>query len=65
MSLKKRGLGRGLEVLLADTENNNEDDKAAAQFMASLNQERQNLLQEAEAVKDFLEQLEEIIRAGL
>jgi hypothetical protein len=65
MSLKKRGLGRGLELLLADTENNNEDDKAAAQFMASLNQERQNLLQEAEAVKDFLEQLEEIIRAGL
>jgi hypothetical protein len=65
MSLKKRGLGRGLEVLLADTENNNEDDKAAAQFMASLNQERQNLLQEAEAVKDFIEQLEEIIRAGL
>jgi len=65
MSLKKRGLGRGLEVLLADTENNNEHDKAAAKIMASLNQERQNLQQEAEAVKDYIEQLEEIIRAGL
>lgn len=61
MTLKKRRLGRGLEVLLADT--------PAAEHAPQppltneqLSRQRQSLLQEAESLKSLLDEMETIIR---
>ncbi|MDD5276042.1 MAG: hypothetical protein PHR16_08170 [Methylovulum sp.] len=76
MTLKKRGLGRGLEVLLADTSTmddlpqpstgaelaNNQAVMALA-LLDDLQKEKQNLLLEAEALKSLLDEFESIIRA--
>ncbi|TAL43340.1 MAG: hypothetical protein EPN89_15945 [Methylovulum sp.] len=76
MSLKKRGLGRGLEVLLADTSSHGDaqqvtvaidehHDEPASLLQEHLQQEQLNLLQEAEALKHLIDEFELIIRAGL
>ena len=73
MTLKKRGLGRGLEVLLAEAPaleglqqmpavSENVDGQAVNEI---IRRERLNLLQEAEALKSFLDEVESIIRAEL
>lgn len=76
MTLKKRGLGRGLEVLLADTSSmddlpqpsisaepaNNQVAMALA-LLDHLQKEKQNLLLEAEALKSLLDEFESILRA--
>lgn len=76
MTLKKRGLGRGLEVLLADTstmddlpqpstgtELTNNQVVMALALLDNLQKEKQNLLLEAEALKSLLDEFESIIRA--
>jgi predicted nucleic acid-binding Zn-ribbon protein len=78
MTLSKRGLGRGLEVLLADitsltgieqasTASNNIDDQLAeAQaIIENLQNENHDLLLEIESLKKLLDELESIIRADL
>jgi hypothetical protein len=73
MSLKKRGLGRGLEVLLAEspalegrqeapTASVSDDERALIEL---IQQERINLLQEAEALKVLMDELESMIRTEL
>ncbi len=76
MTLKKRGLGRGLEVLLADTstkdnlpqppisaEPANNQVAMALALLDHLQKEKQNLLLEAEALKSLLDEFESILRA--
>jgi len=76
MTLKKRGLGRGLEVLLADTsikddlpqpstssELTNNKVAMALTSLEHLQKEKQNLLLEAEALKILLDEFESILRA--
>jgi len=76
MTLKKRGLGRGLEVLLADTSSPEEVQHAPAtvegdhdgptmSLIENLQKEKQDLLHEAEALKLMIDEFELIIRAGL
>lgn len=76
MSFKKRGLGRGLEVLLADTSapgdaqhapvtTNHNHDESTNLLIENLQKEKQYLLQEAEALKLMIDEFELIIRAGL
>lgn len=79
MTLKKRGLGRGLEVLLADTpsleglqqqtpvnvELTNAQAIAGQTLLENLQREKLSLLQEAQALKSLLDEVESIIRAGL
>ncbi|NOT12997.1 MAG: hypothetical protein HOP23_14375 [Methylococcaceae bacterium] len=78
MTLSKRGLGRGLEVLLADisslagieqasTGSTEMDDQLAeAQaIIENLQKENHDLLLEVESLKKLLEELDSIIRAEL
>ncbi len=76
MTLKKRGLGRGLEILLADTatqENlqyppviiDNSGDEQTKLLIEHLHQEKQSLLQEAEALRHLINEFELMIRAEL
>jgi len=73
MTLKKRGLGRGLEVLLTEAPaleglqqqpsvSENVDGQALIEI---IKRENLNLLQEAEALKSLLDEFESIIRAEL
>ncbi len=73
MTVKKRGLGRGLEVLLAEAPaleglqqkprvSENVDGQALIEF---IQRENCKLLQEAEALKSLLDEYESIIRAEL
>jgi peptidoglycan hydrolase CwlO-like protein len=76
MTLIKRGLGRGLEVLLADVStlagmqqattaaNDMDEQLAVAQsIIASLHKQNQQLLSEIESLKQLLDELESFIRA--
>ena len=78
MTLQKRGLGRGLEVLLADSSVLEElqqkpvaiekinDRKVMAQMqIENIQREHVRLLDEAEALKSLLDEFESIIRAEL
>ncbi|MDO9105764.1 MAG: hypothetical protein Q7U57_12495 [Methylovulum sp.] len=76
MTFKKRGLGRGLEVLLADTAAQGEaptpltiDHDGLAMsttlLLENLHKEKLTILQEAEALKLLIDEFELIIRAGL
>jgi hypothetical protein len=88
MNLKKRGLGRGLEALLADDSAGEqkqqpttdvrqgemqpaavaEVDKQTAMvvaFFKEVQKEHRELLEEAEALKQMIEDFESIIRADL
>ena len=78
MTLSKRGLGRGLEVLLADisslagieqastASNDLEEQLAEAQdIIENLQNENRDLLLEIESLKKLLDELESIIRADL
>jgi ParB-like chromosome segregation protein Spo0J len=78
MTFIKRGLGRGLEVLLADKSglagieqasaavNEMDDQLAVAQaLIENLQRENQELLSEVETLKNLLDELESIIRADL
>jgi hypothetical protein len=74
MTLQKRGLGRGLEVLLADSSASEglqhepvaiekiDDRTIMAQILI---EEHIRLLEEAEALKSLLDEFESIIRAEL
>lgn len=69
MNVKKRGLGRGLEVLLADTAGLNTKTQQTTvieltghQPTASLPNEQLDLLQEAENLKAMLDELAAMIR---
>ena len=73
MTLKKRGLGRGLEVLLAEApaleglqQSHALSEDADVQALIELvRKEHLNLLQEAEDLKKMLDEFESIIRAEL
>ena len=76
MTVVKRGLGRGLEVLLADTANAIETNRASADdrderlaeaqaMIESLQQENQALMADLEKYKALLVELEAIIRINL
>lgn len=78
MTAKKRGLGRGLEVLLADTaagenlpqklvsiDDDTKQQKIAQISINTLQGEHQNLLREAELLKSLMDEFESIVRAGL
>ncbi|MDP2903748.1 MAG: hypothetical protein Q8N96_11685 [Methylovulum sp.] len=76
MTLRKRGLGRGLEVLLADPSIQEDaqhapltvddrHDKQAKLLFENLQKEKLNLLQEAESLKHLINEFESIIRAEL
>jgi hypothetical protein len=78
MTLQKRGLGRGLEVLLADSsvfegfqqeptaiEMLDERTIRAQILIENSQREHVRLLEEAEALKSMLDEFESIIRAGL
>ncbi|MFZ2169671.1 MAG: hypothetical protein WAW61_08550 [Methylococcaceae bacterium] len=78
MTLQKRGLGRGLEVLLADSSSlgalqqepvviDKIDDRTAmAQMLIeNIQRERVRLLEEVEALKSLLDEFESSIRAEL
>lgn len=61
----KRGLGRGLEALLTDMPakpaTNKQSNKADARPVRAVRQENSHLLQEAEALKTLLEELENVL----
>ncbi len=77
MTFIKRGLGRGLEVLLADVSSltgieqasaTNEMDArlaVAQQMIENLQSENRELLSEVELLKSLLDELESIIRADI
>ncbi len=78
MTFIKRGLGRGLEVLLADVSslagiehsaqasNELDDQLAVAQgLIENLQRENSELLSEVETLKNLLQELESIIRTEL
>jgi hypothetical protein len=76
MSFIKRGLGRGLEVLLADTTSlagtdqasaNDMDDRlvVAQTLIENLQNENQELRSEVEVLRTLLVELESMIRANL
>jgi predicted nucleic acid-binding Zn-ribbon protein len=76
MSFIKRGLGRGLEVLLADTSSlagteqasaNDMDDRLveAQALIENLQKENQELMSEVEALRNLLVELESMIKANL
>lgn len=73
MTLKKRGLGRGLEVLLAEApaleglqQSRALSEDADVQALIELvRKEHLNLLQEAEDLKRMLDEFESIIRSEL
>ena len=78
MTLQKRGLGRGLEVLLADssaieglqqrpvTIEKIDDRTVMAQMLfENMQREHARLLEEAEALKSLLDEFESIVRAEL
>jgi hypothetical protein len=77
MTFIKRGLGRGLEVLLADVSGltgieqasaTNEMDErlaVAQQMIENLQSENRELLSEVELLKSLLDELESIIRADI
>ncbi|MCK9396569.1 MAG: hypothetical protein M0Q44_13380 [Methylobacter sp.] len=88
MTLRKRGLGRGLEALLADDSGQEENhqpvrdmpqgeaqpaavaelDKQTAMvvaFFKGIQKEHQTLLEEAENLRQLIEDFESIIRADL
>ncbi|CAA9892414.1 conserved hypothetical protein [Candidatus Methylobacter favarea] len=73
MAFIKRGLGRGLETLLADVagltgrqQESAELKKVDDQPAQALNKmENHNLLQEAEALRSLIDELEAIIQARL
>jgi hypothetical protein len=76
MSFIKRGLGRGLEVLLADTSSlpvteqasaNDMDDRlvVAQALIENLQKENQELMSEVEILRNLLVELESMIRANL
>jgi ParB-like chromosome segregation protein Spo0J len=78
MTLQKRGLGRGLEVLLADSSaleglqqelaaiEKIDDRTVIAQLLIeNIQREHVRLLEEAEALKSLLDEFESIIRTEL
>jgi ParB-like chromosome segregation protein Spo0J len=78
MTLQKRGLGRGLEVLLANTsaliglqkdpvtiEKIDDRTVMAQMLIENIQREHVRLLEEAEALKSLLDEFESIIRAEL
>ncbi len=78
MTLQKRGLGRGLEVLLADSSafeglqqgpaavEKVDDRTLVAQILIeNIQKEHVRLLEEAEALKSLLDEFASIIRAEL
>jgi hypothetical protein len=78
MTLQKRGLGRGLEVLLGDTstldglqqdpvtiEQLDERSVLAQNINENIQKEHVRLLEEAEALKSLLDEFESIIRTEL
>ena len=78
MTLQKRGLGRGLEVLLTNSSallglqqdpvaiEKIDDRTAIAQMLIeNIQREHVRLLEEAEALKSLLDEFESIIRAEL
>lgn len=78
MTLQKRGLGRGLEVLLADSSSleglqqepvaiEKVDNRTvmAQKLIENIQREHVRLLEEAEALKSLLDEFESIIRAEL
>ena len=78
MTLQKRGLGRGLEVLLTNTSaliglqkdpvtiEKIDDRTVMAQLLIeNIQREHVRLLEEAEALKSLLDEFESIIRAEL
>ena len=78
MTFIKRGLGRGLEVLLTDisslsgieqvshSSNELDDQLAVAQaLIEKLQKENSELLSEVETLKNLLDELESIMRADL
>jgi hypothetical protein len=76
MALIKRGLGRGLETLLADVAAltgpqqdsvgiKKAEDQSTQALIERIEMENHNLLKEAEALRSLIDELEAIIRAGL
>jgi len=76
MSFIKRGLGRGLEVLLADTSSlagteqasaNDMDDRLveAQALIENLQKENQELMSEVETLRNLLVELESMIKSNL
>lgn len=76
MSFIKRGLGRGLEVLLADTSSPAVTEQASANDMderlvvaqaliENLQKENRELRSEAETLRNLLAELETMIKANL
>lgn len=76
MALIKRGLGRGLETLLADVSSlaglqqvpvdiKKVDDQSTQTLIELIEMENHNLLKEAEALRSLIDELESIIRADL
>ena len=76
MSFIKRGLGRGLEVLLADTSSlagteqasaNDMDDRLveAQALIENLQKENRELMSEVETLRNLLVDLESMIKANL
>lgn len=78
MTLQKRGLGRGLEVLLANSsallglqqepvaiEKIDDRTVMAQKLIENIQREHVRLLEEAEALKSLLDEFESIIRAEL
>ena len=69
MTLKKRGLGRGLEELLAGTPQLMDEQLASLDseglrlVFEQLRQDRLTLLQEAQALQQLLNEMDAIIRA--
>ena len=78
MTLKKRGLGRGLESLLADTttlelvppssqdiDGLNNQAEIAQTLITHLRRENQQLIEEAENLRNLLEAFEAIVQSTL
>jgi iron-sulfur cluster repair protein YtfE (RIC family) len=76
MALIKRGLGRGLETLLAGVsslaglqqepvDSKKVDDQSTQTLIEHIELESHNLLKEAEALRSLIDKLESIIRADL
>jgi ParB-like chromosome segregation protein Spo0J len=64
MTVKKRGLGRGLETLLVDVPDNTTTQQSviAQTLIETLQRENHNLLQEARALKELLNEFEAMVR---
>jgi ParB-like chromosome segregation protein Spo0J len=72
MTLKKRGLGRGLEALLVDVSTKqevpviikemDEREAMAITLIETIQNENLNLLQEAEALKMLIDEFEAMVR---